>query len=168
MILIAGCARVWNLYGGGKTEKVDWQNDCSQWGSIILSLVIYDHLILTIRFLIWYDSILKYIFHPFNMNIVSQLLLHCMEAHLAYSVKSVSADFSGNIHRKCPIFSLASIYQTGWLLKQFITVRSPDHLVLILGGFYYWIDACGTIAQCPRCQVGCSGSKNLPTETTGG
>ena len=64
-----------------------------------------------------------------------------------YNVKTVSTDISGNIHRKCPIFFLTSIYQTGWLPKQFIIVRSPDHLVLIPGGFYYWRDACSTIAR---------------------
>ena len=62
-----------------------------------------------------------------------------------YNVKTVSTDISGNIHRKCPIFFLTSIYQTEWLPKQFIIVRSPDHLVLIPGGFYYWRDACSTI-----------------------
>ena len=67
-----------------------------------------------------------------------------------YNVKTVSTDISGNIHRKCPIFFLTSIYQTGWLPKQFIIVRSPDHLVLIPGGFYYWRDASSTMVH--HCQ----------------
>ena len=67
-----------------------------------------------------------------------------------YNVKTVSTDISGNIHRKCPIFFLTSIYQTGWLPKQFIIVRSPDHLVLIPGGFYYWRDARSTMVH--HCQ----------------
>ena len=66
-------------------------------------------------------------------------------------LKTVSTDISGNIHRKCPIFSfLTSIHQTGWLPKQFIIVRSPSHLVLIPGGFYYWRDARSTMVH--RCQ----------------
>ena len=47
-------------------------------------------------------------------------------------------------------FFLTSIYQTGWLPKQFIIVRSPDHLVLIPGGFYYWRDASSTMVH--HCQ----------------
>ena len=35
------------------------------------------------------------------------------------------------------------------------------------GSYVGWINATGT-AQCPRCPVGCSGSKNLPAVTTGG
>ena len=64
-----------------------------------------------------------------------------------YSVKTFRTDISGNIHRKCPIFFLTSIYQTGSLPKQFTIVQSPNHLVLIRGGFYYWIDACSNIAR---------------------
>ena len=44
-------------------------------------------------------------------------------------------------------FFLTSIYQTGWLSKQFIIVRSADHLVLIPGGFYYRRDASSSISR---------------------
>ena len=47
-------------------------------------------------------------------------------------------------------FFLTSIYQTGWLPKQFIIVGSPDYLVLIPGGFYYWRDA--RITMVHHCQ----------------
>ena len=79
-------------------------------------------------------------------NSLPQLLPRCMEVH-CLQCKTVSTDISGNIHWKCPFFFLTSIYQTGWLTKQFIIVRSPDHLVLIPGGLYYWRDASSTIAR---------------------
>ena len=56
-----------------------------------------------------------------------------------YNVKNVSRDFSGNIHRKCPIF-FPDLYLTDWM----ITSLHPDHSTDPThstgpGGFHYWI-----------------------------
>ena len=81
---------------------------------------------------------------------VSQLLPQCMEVH-CLQCKNCQYRFLWQYPSEMSnFFFLTSIYQTGWLPKQFIIVRSPDHLVLIPGGFYYWRDARSTMVH--HCQ----------------
>ena len=84
-----------------------------------------------------------------NCNCVSQLLPRCMEVHCLQCKNCQYRYLWQYPSEMSNFFFLTSIYQTGWLPKQFIIVWSPYHLVLIPGGggFYYWRDACSTIAM---------------------
>ena len=81
------------------------------------------------------------------LNLNPQLLPRCMEVHCLQCKNCQYRYLWQYPSEMSNFFFLTSIYQTGWLPKQFIIVRSPDHLVLIPGGFYYWRDACNTIAR---------------------
>ena len=85
------------------------------------NLASYHHIKSTINLIGFTNSCPRLIFSigvHFNLSemphFVSQLFPHCMKSHLGYSVKTVSTDFSGDIHRKFLKKNfLSSIYHTG-------------------------------------------------------
>ena len=81
---------------------------------------------------------------------LAQLLPRCMEVYCLQCKNRQYRYLWQYPSEMSNFFFLTSIYQTGWLPKQFIIVRSPDHLVLIPGGFYYCRDASSTMVH--HCQ----------------
>ena len=76
-----------------------------------------------------------------------QLLPRCMEVHCLQCKNCQYRYLWQYPSEMSNFFFLTSIYQTGWLPKQFIIVGSPDYLVLIPGGFNYCRDARSTMVH---------------------